>query len=400
MFGIQLFPFIFVTMKIINKMRESIIIRNLGPIKEIEIENIRPFTIFIGESGSGKSTILKVMALFRWIFKMVSIRSYLKQSGITKSPFKFAFNTYIRNNGFEGYLKENTEIIYTRGDCVIEYKNGKLNADAILDKSQLSLEKISFISDKRNMIPDILANNSDKKNANYFLKETLDDYLLAVKVIKELSFDYLGVKFVVEKTNAGEKYNIEGIDEENQFSIKLEDASSGTQTVTPLSVIMEYFSRHYSLVKAFNNAVFSYMTNSDNLSEFKAVTNVGDIQYKRVNIHIEEPELSLYPESQRSLIDFIVNRCFVDRPTDYDMTVMMATHSPYIINHVNLLILAGQKGVLEEGARLMFEDIDVLEVTDGYLNNLKRNDEFVIDTRPLSEPISAIYERYNELKGE
>lgn len=378
-------------------MIESITIRNFGPIKEIEIENIRPLTVFIGESGSGKSTILKVVALFRWIFKMVSIRSYLKQSGIGKSPFRFSFDTYIRNNGFEGYLKKSTQIIYTRGDCIIDYSNGKLHIGSDLDKSQLSLDKISFISDKRNMIPDILVNNSDKKSAGFFLKETLADYSLATKEVKELKFDYLGVKFSVEKTNTGDKYYIKGTDGESPFSIQLEDASSGTQTVTPLSVIVEYFSKHYNLVKAYNNAILSYMTNSDNLSDFKPVTNIGDIQHKRVNIHIEEPELSLYPESQRSLMDFIVNRCFIDKPSDYDMTVMMATHSPYIINHLNLLILAKQKGVLENGAHLDFNDVDVFEVTDGYLNNLKRETSFLIDSRPLSDPIDAIYERYNEL---
>lgn len=64
-------------------MEESIIIRNFGPIKEVEIYNIRPLTVFIGESGSGKSTIMKVIVLFRWIYKMVNIRSYLKHANIT-----------------------------------------------------------------------------------------------------------------------------------------------------------------------------------------------------------------------------------------------------------------------------------------------------------------------------
>ena len=63
----------------------------------------------VGDSGSGKSTILKVIALFRWIFKMVSIRSYLKQSGITSSPFTFDFKEYLKNlipNSVEDFLKE------------------------------------------------------------------------------------------------------------------------------------------------------------------------------------------------------------------------------------------------------------------------------------------------------
>lgn len=56
-------------------MQESIVIKNFGPVKEVEISNIRLFTVFIGESGSGKSTVMKVIALFRWIYKMVNIRS-------------------------------------------------------------------------------------------------------------------------------------------------------------------------------------------------------------------------------------------------------------------------------------------------------------------------------------
>jgi predicted ATPase len=378
-------------------MKESIIIRNFGPIKDIEINDIRPFTVFIGESGSGKSTILKVVALFRWIFKMVSIRSYLKQSGISNSPFTFDSKEYLRNGGMEQYIKSNTEIIYRRGDCVIEYKKGKLIPNDIQDKTQLSLEKICFITDKRNLIPDILANNTTKESASFYLRETLNDYLIASKIIKELNFDYLGVKFVVKKTSKGEKHFIESTDDNNQFSINLEDASSGTQTMTPLSIVTEYFSREFDLTKSFNNALFSYMVHSDNLSKFDAVSNVGEIKHRRVNIHIEEPELSLYPESQRSLLDYLVTRCFVEKQKDYDMTLMMATHSPYILNHINLLIKAGEKEKLEDGAQLHYKDVDLFEVSNGYLNNLKLSNSNVIDTRSLSNPISDIYNKYNEL---
>ncbi|MFV0270986.1 MAG: hypothetical protein ACK5HZ_04795 [Macellibacteroides fermentans] len=382
-------------------MKESIIIRNFGPIVEIEIENIRPLTIFIGESGSGKSTVIKVLALFRWIYKMMSIRSYLKHSGISKSPFRFNFPAYLKNNGFEGYMNKNTEIEYIYGTCRIGYSNGKLSGtDSLIDKSELSLEKICFISDKRNLIPDILANNTEKRTAGFFLKETLGDYLIATKIVNKINIDYLKVKVVVKKTNNGEKYYIEGTDNEKPFSIKLEDASSGTQTVTPLSIITEYFSKHYDIVKSFNQAIFSYVSNNDKLSDFKAVSNIGDLKHKRVNIHIEEPELSLYPESQRSLINFMINRCFANIRTDYSMTLMMATHSPYIINHINLLVLAHQKKELIEEASIDFNDVDVFEITEGYLNNLKQKGQFVFDTRPLSNPISDIYQKYNELKSE
>jgi hypothetical protein len=179
----------------------------------------------------------------------------------------------------------------------------------------------------------------------------------------------------------------------------LHNASSGTQTLIPLSVIVEYFSKDFDFNSRFNKIVFDYLSRTDSLKDFNAMLNIGDIKHKNVHIHIEEPELSLYPESQRSLINFIVNRCFIEKHNDYNMTVMMATHSPYIINHLNLLIMAGRKGQSEEGASLLFESVDVFEIVDGYLNNLKRENKFIIDTRPLSDPISNIYERYNTLEN-
>lgn len=68
---------------------EKILIKNFDPIEEVSIQDIRKITVFIGESGSGKSTIMKVVSLFRWIYKMVNIRSFLKYSGVKKSPFRF-----------------------------------------------------------------------------------------------------------------------------------------------------------------------------------------------------------------------------------------------------------------------------------------------------------------------
>jgi predicted ATPase len=382
-----------------KKMKESITIRNFGPVNEIEIEDIRPLTVFIGESGSGKSTVMKVIALFRWIYKMVSIRSYLKHSNISQSPFKFDFKAYLTKNGLIGYLKKDTEIIYSKGGDTISY-SGSLDTGATIPEEHLSLDKMCFIGDKRNVIPDILANKMEKKALSFYLKETLGDTLLAIDRINQLDVDYLGVKFVAEKTSNGTvKYYIQSHSDEKDYSINFESSSSGTQTVVPLSLIVEYYSSKYDLVAAFNKSIFGYMSQNDRLSDFKPIKDIGSIKYKNIHIHIEEPELSLYPESQRSLINFIVNRCFVKEHDDYNMTVMMATHSPYIINHLNLLIMAGRKGELEDDARLLLGDVDVFEITDGYLNDLKRIDKFVIDTRPLSDPISNIYERYNSFKN-
>jgi hypothetical protein len=82
---------------------------------------------------------------------------------------------------------------------VIEFKNGKLVTNEVLDGSQLSLEKICFISDKRNLIPDIISNNTEKKSTSFFLRETLDDFLLSVKEIKEL----IGTRDILLEVDGG-----------------------------------------------------------------------------------------------------------------------------------------------------------------------------------------------------
>ncbi|MDR2928429.1 MAG: AAA family ATPase [Cytophagaceae bacterium] len=156
-------------------MQESIIIRNFGPVKEVEIQNITPFTVFIGESGSGKSTVMKVIILFRWILKMINIRSYLKHSKISKSPFRFRFDSYLRTSGLGDYIKPNTKIVYRKGSSQISYSNNKIDTKVTVLQNELSLDKLCFIADKRNMIPDIL-DTKKSEGLNYYLNETFNDF--------------------------------------------------------------------------------------------------------------------------------------------------------------------------------------------------------------------------------
>jgi hypothetical protein len=232
---------------------------------------------------------------------------------------------------------------------------------------------------------------------NFFLSETLNDFRNGEEYVKELNFNYLRVRYVSEKTPSGIKYYIEGLNENAPYKIKLENASSGIQTLTPLSIIIEYFSKYYDLNNRFNKTILKYMSENDNLADFKPVKNIGSIKYRNVHIHIEEPELSLYPESQRSLINFIVNRCFIENHKDYKMTVMLATHSPYIINHLNLLIKTHDKNKLIEGAKLDYENISVYQVADGKIIDLKIQNKRLIYTNPLSDTINNIYNEYKLL---
>lgn len=375
-------------------MNEYLLIENFGPIEEVILDDIRPLTVFIGESGSGKSTIMKVLSLFRWMYKRVNLRSYLQHAGIKKTGLKFKIKPLLKTSGILEYLKQDSVIVYRRGNYEIKMQNRSVNIRFMISSEDLCLDKVCFISDKRSMIPDFLDNKLERRIANYYLQDTMDNFLLACEEIKSLSLDYLDIKFKVEKPkNAPVRYRIQGTDDED-FSIDMKNASSGMQTVTPLSMIVEYFATCFDAESSMKSSLFSFMNDTDNLKNFNATQNVGDIKRRTVHIFIEEPELSLYPESQKALVDFLVSRCFHTQK-GYDMTLMMATHSPYIVNYLNLLIKRNDNGE-STTFKMPFEDMNVYEIVGGTATSLRMVGEHrIINASSLSDPISSIYSEYN-----
>lgn len=375
--------------------KESIHIVNFGPIKDVYIEDIKPFMVFIGESGSGKSTIVKLIALFRWIYKMMCIRTFLKKSGI-KNSFKFHFDTYLRNNEQDRYVKSDTKITYTNGAVELIFtKKGLIGSNTLVPVEEISLEKLSFVADKRIVIPDILSNNISLRKGSFYLNETYNDYLLATEKFKSLEIPFLNVRWEVRKTAGSIKHYLVSLSEQDPYNIELNEASSGMQTTTSLAVIVEYFAKHYDLIESINKSILSYASKSDNWTTFKPVTNLRDFKHRRVSLFIEEPELSLFPTAQNELMHFISERCF-NGGQDYDLQVLMTSHSPYILNYLNVVINERQ----ESNYSIPAEKVGAYRVINGQIEPLLGISELgnvIIDTRVLSEDIRTSYNRYKEL---
>jgi AAA15 family ATPase/GTPase len=368
-------------------MDEYLYIKNFGPLKEIELKNIPQLTVFIGESGCGKSTVMKVLVLFRWIYKKICMRSYLKNAGLHKSPFKFRFDQYIRNNGFDGYIKSDSAIIYKRGQYEISYKNKKLDTSCVIDGNYISFDKMCFISDKRNLIPDLLAKKVKENINSFFLSETYNDFLEAAKVMDTLSIDYMDIQLIRKKAATGIQYYIKNKSGSETFTVRFEDASSGMQNTVPMEFIIEYFVHYYNLVDSFNKSLLSYVIESDNVSNFRPERDVGSIKDRNVFLHIEEPELSLYPDMQVNFMKNLIGNCF-SSGKEYAIKTMLTTHSPYLVNYLNLAI---------KSKLILYKDVEAFLIHDGYNESLKHDAEMVIDAQILSDPIASIYEAYDKL---
>jgi predicted ATPase len=394
-------------------MRETINIRNLGPIREVCIDHIKPLTVFIGESGSGKSTAMKIIALFRWLNKQCNIREYLHLSGINRSPFRFRTESYLSNCGLTDYVTDKTVVEYSvdfgDGSPIFELslKNKKLDARrAKVSRENISFNKISFISEARGMIPSYLAGNSGQTTKGtqlgFYFDEVLNDFLLATQTNNKLKVPFLAVSFSVEKSGNSAKYYLTptaGSEENRSYRIECRHGSSGMQNSIPLMLILRHFTAHFDFEKAFSRSVLNYLFYDDKLTQFRPVHNLGALP-KTIFVHIEEPELGLFPDAQCELINSLVNDSFIAR--NNHTNIMLSTHSPYVLNHLNLLIKASAANDTRftNGAKMDFDNIAAYQFESGGIEDLKHceNNQCFIDTNVLSDTINDTYNRYAELR--
>lgn len=388
-------------------MKESIIIKNFGPLKEVEIDDIKPLTVFIGKSAGGKSIIMKVIVLMRYIYKMVNIRSYLKNAKITRSPFKLRFNSLL-HDGLKGMITAQTEIYYTveinGNKYTLKYTNRGLQSDINIPDKDLIFFKEAYVSGMRSLIP-IWASKAVSvkgENLGFFFHETFNDFNDATDVIKEQKLEYLNLKMKVRKSgNRPKLFTIESL-QNDAVPIELRYASSGIQTSAPLVAIVHYFAQEFSFKDAFQRSVLNYLYKQDLLTKFTLGINRNKLG-KYVHIHIEEVELSLAPEDQRAFMSNLVEEVFHKNKKDRKLGLMVSTHSPYIVNHLNVLLRAGYfEKARENYPFLEKDDIAVYRVNEGKIISLMATDndtgEYVINALDMSDTMERIFEEYESMK--
>ena len=388
-------------------MKESIIIKNFGPLKEVEIDDIKPLTVFIGKSAGGKSIIMKVIVLMRYIYKMVNIRSYLKNAKITRSPCKLRFNSLL-HDGLKGMITAQTEIYYTveinGNKYTLKYTNRGLQSDINIPDKDLIFFKEAYVSGMRSLIP-IWASKAVSvkgENLGFFFHETFNDFNDATDVIKEQKLEYLNLKMKVRKSgNRPKLFTIESL-QNDAVPIELRYASSGIQTSAPLVAIVHYFAQEFSFKDAFQRSVLNYLYKQDLLTKFTPGINRNKLG-KYVHIHIEEVELSLAPEDQRAFMSNLVEEVFHKNKKDRKLGLMVSTHSPYIVNHLNVLLRAGYfEKARENYPFLEKDDIAVYRVNEGKIISLMATDndtgEYVINALDMSDTMERIFEEYESME--
>jgi len=324
-------------------------IKNFGPIRDGCVENngwieITKTTVFIGNQGSGKSTIAKLINIFLWIEKALVRGDYNIKWIEQDNRLKNSFLNYHRIENYLNNIFGETEIEYVGDAYEIKYKKGKLFILEI-SNSKYSLPQIMYVPAERNFIAN-LKNPNELKLFSEPLKEFLTEYNIAKKTIKNnliLPIDETYVEY--DKLN--DIVNIKTTD----YKVKLEEASSGFQSLVPLFVVSEYLSKTVLKIgenseimstkakERFKKELENIFSNNDLTDEQKRIaTSVLSSKFNKtsfINI-VEEPEQNLFPTSQWQLLKSLLK---FNNSNDKNKLII-TTHSPYIINFLSILIQA------------------------------------------------------------
>ena len=391
-------------------IHESLKVKNIGALKEVYLKELKPLTVLIGASASGKSTLMKIIALMRYIYKRVNIRAYLKNSQIDGAIFYIRFQDYLKD-GMNTLITKDSEIEYrvkavSGREYVISYKDGKLNAAVDIPNEDLTFFKEAWVSEMRNVIPVWASRGSFVSGSSFgfYFDETFNDFDTATDLVKDIDLSYLGMDLKIEKGGNNQKKFLISPKDGSYTPIELKFASSGTQTTAPLVTLMRYFANDFSFKDAMRRSIIMMLFEKNLTEKYHPGIELGNLP-RYVHVHAEEPELSLDPRSQRLLMDTMVRYTFHEHDKEREMGLVLATHSPYIINHLNVLLRASysQNG-RDSYQYVMPNQIAAYKVADGRLMDLKATDEetgeIVINTFDLSEIMEDIYNDYDALAEE
>ncbi|MFI3328307.1 MAG: AAA family ATPase [Rikenellaceae bacterium] len=326
-------------------------IKRFGPIIESDDCNwieIKKVTVFIGDQGSGKSSIAKLISTFSWIEKVLIRGDYQARHFTSHNRFRKIYCAYhrIENYFFDSKNNDVAEFEYSGDIYDFKYKNGHLSIVNRNQNNQGKLVQVMYVPAERNFISAVKKYNALKELSPSLL-DFFSDFTNAKESIKAPM--KLPINDVtIEYDSLNDIINIKG----DNYKIRLSESSSGFQSVAPLYLVSNYYANLVHEESMSGNremsseemnrfkAGFSSIWNNDELSEEqkRVALSVLTKRFNRqafINI-VEEPEQNLFPKSQKDMLYKLLE---FNNMTDGNRLIL-TTHSPYMINFLNISIQA------------------------------------------------------------
>ena len=401
-------------------------IKNFGPVKSGFQDNdgwfdINKVTIFVGNQGSGKSTIAKLISTFVWIEKALVRGDYDKKWFERKdiNRFKSQFLPYHRLGLAESkkddtYLKPNSIVEYEGDAYNIKYEKGTMSITETLN-GIYSLPQIMYVPAERNFLTYI--KEAGELRLSGALRDFNTEYEKAKNKLKDFSLPINNIN--VEYNKQYDNLYLRGKD----YKIEITEAASGFQSFVPLYLVSNFLAKSIKVGESketmsskeklrFEKGVQDIWSNK-NLTDEQRTVAISALSSKFnkssfVNI-VEEPEQNLYPSSQwemlQSLLEF--------NNMNIDNKLIMTTHSPYLISYLTLSVKAGLlnsriqtddlkselRKIISLNSTINSDDLSIYELDEenGTIHSLETVNGIPSDENKLNEKLDESNELFANL---
>lgn len=336
-------------------MPTTLQIKDFGPLKLVNIE-LKKFNIIIGPQSSGKSCILKVAAFCKYVESLICSR----RSG-QHGDKAFINSRFIDYYKLDGFVNSGTsEIMYDSDRCkvFITFSNNKGRIAYVEKTNDLYESNVRYVPAERSVVS-IISNllNLYKLMPNNISSHYVSDWNSARQSIdhnNSLGILDLGMSYYYDKDKDQDILVVD-----NNTEIVFGNASSGLQSIVPICLLINYYLSPKIQADNTTEDQLKNLLNSNDLTDDtkeqlrKLLLISSKKKWKEIlpcDIFLEEPEISIFPETQYELVKWIVNK--MDSNGE-DNSIFIATHSPYVLSSFNNLIYYGN--VIEENPSIKDE---------------------------------------------
>ncbi|MBP5456980.1 MAG: ATP-binding protein [Paludibacteraceae bacterium] len=338
---------------------KHLVIRNLGPLKEADIE-LKRINVIIGPQSSGKSCVLKTACYCTWVEKRIE----LTQTAEFFAKDNNFLNELERFHKLKGYIKDDTFISYESDYMMFSYDNA---TQTFLfnwkdNRWNYRRSKVTYIPAERNLVAAI-PNWFEVKFANDNIRDFMADWETARQsTTHNLPVLNLGVLYHYDANTKSDK-----VQTADGVTLDFTNTSSGLQSLIPMFVHLNYLST-VQVGKSDNSSVTGNKEKNDltklvfdyfsPLFGEKIVEDIGEkrsfvleingevyslqrsdikkmediisqyITTDHCDIFLEEPEANLFPPTQSSVVEWLLAMTTGEQSNN----LFVATHSPYILN--------------------------------------------------------------------
>ena len=344
----------------------QLIIRNIGPLREVDIV-LNRFNVILGIQSSGKSCVLRIASYCAWVEKQIQL---------SQSSSMFEYGTSFMDmlcsyHKMTEYVHEDSYISYETDTMWFSYDHkSKRFSFEWNEKGRYGyrLPKISYIPTERNIVS-LLPNWKNEVRAYDCVLDFMRDWDKARRAIGKTGEIFnLRMNYFFNKSVEDDYIQLK-----DGKSLHLSNTSSGVQSLVPLFVTIDYITRTIYLQEASEilNQTEAKREKMDRLIDllyanikrsqleltptegyeeqvvrhkereyrFKNIESskifaslvVNYMTYQQTDIYLEEPENNLFPSTQCMLMDWLDAKT---RQHTHPTSIFIATHSPYVLTYL------------------------------------------------------------------